>query len=76
LGKQNGNAGARRIVCSIACRISRFCGDGIVDTDRGEECDLAGNNGVKLDMQLQPASDPDAQVFCKDDCTIPAGIIY
>ena len=78
LGKQNGdtNAGSN---CSVACKAPRTCGDGKVDTDRGEECDLAGNNGVKLDSQLQPVSDPNAlgaQVFCTTDCTIPPGIVY
>jgi fibro-slime domain-containing protein len=78
LGKQNGdtNAGSK---CSVSCKAPRSCGDGHVDTDLGEECDLAGNNGVKLDSQLQPVSDPNdpnAQVFCTTDCTIPPGIVY
>ncbi|MBN2574188.1 MAG: DUF4215 domain-containing protein [Deltaproteobacteria bacterium] len=79
LGKQNGDTTLGKDGCSIACKKPRGCGDGIVDTDLGEECDLAGNNGVKLDSQLQPTSDPDdpaGQVFCTVDCAIPPGIVY
>jgi fibro-slime domain-containing protein len=78
LGKQNGDTSAGS-KCSIACKTPRSCGDGSVDTERGEECDLGENNGVKLDSQLQPVSDPNdstAHVFCTTDCTIPPGIIY
>ena len=79
LGKQNGDTSLGKDGCSIACKKPRGCGDGNVDTDRDEECDLAGNNGVKLDSQLQPVSDPNdpaGQVFCTTDCTIPPGIVY
>jgi fibro-slime domain-containing protein len=79
LGKQNGDTSLGKDGCSIACKKPRGCGDGHVDTDLGEECDLAGNNGVKLDSQLQPVSDPNdpaGQVFCNTDCTIPPGIVY
>jgi hypothetical protein len=49
----------------------------MTDNDLGEECDLGGNNGVKLDSQLQAApDDPTAQIFCTVDCTIPSGIVY
>lgn len=78
LGKQNGDIGAGA-KCSIACQNPRSCGDGVVDTDLGEECDLGANNGVKLDNQLQPVSDPNdpnGQIFCTTDCTIPAGVVY
>jgi fibro-slime domain-containing protein len=78
LGKQNGNTSAGS-KCSISCMAPRSCGDGKVDTDSGEECDLAGNNGLKLDSQLQPVSDPNdpaGQVFCTTDCMIPPGIVY
>jgi hypothetical protein len=50
-----------------------------VDTDLGEECDLGGNNGAKLDSQLQPVSDPndpEARVYCLSNCKIPPGIVY
>ncbi len=79
LGRQNGIATNGKIQCSIACQNPRTCGDGVVDTDLGEECDLGDNNGLKLDSQLQPVSDqngPDGQVFCTTDCTIPQGIVY
>jgi fibro-slime domain-containing protein len=65
--------------CSIGCTKPHFCGDGHADTDRGEECDLGTNNGVKLDSQLQPVSDPTdptAQIYCTADCMIPPGIVY
>jgi len=79
LGKKNGDTSLGKDGCSIACKKPRGCGDGIVDTDLDEECDLAGNNGVKLDSQLQPVSDPNdpaGQVFCTTDCAIPPGIVY
>jgi len=79
LGKQNGDTTLGKDGCSIACKKPRGCGDGHVDTDLGEECDLAGSNGVKLDSQLQPTSDPNdpaGQVFCTAECTIPPGIVY
>ncbi|HEX7508708.1 MAG TPA: hypothetical protein VF550_18195, partial [Polyangia bacterium] len=78
LGKQNGDTSAGS-TCSIACKAPRTCGDGKVDTDLGEECDLGDRNGLKLDSQLQPVSDPNdaaAQVFCSTDCLIPSGIVY
>jgi fibro-slime domain-containing protein len=78
LGRKNGDTSTEN-KCSISCKAPRSCGDGSVDTDLGEECDLGGNNGVKLDSQLQPASDPNdptAQVFCTSECMIPSGIVY
>jgi fibro-slime domain-containing protein len=78
LGKQNGDTSAGS-KCSISCKAPRTCGDGKVDTDLGEECDLGGNNGAKLDSQLQPVSDPNdpgARVYCESNCTIPPGIVY
>jgi hypothetical protein len=79
LGKQNGTTSAGGNNCSVGCKSPRTCGNGITDNDLGEECDLGGNNGVKLDSQLQPVSnpnDPSAQVFCTSDCLIPPGIVY
>jgi hypothetical protein len=79
LGKRNGDTSAEGNKCSISCRMPRSCGDGSVDTDLGEECDLAGKNDVKLDGRLEPASDPNdptAQVFCTAECKIPPGIVY
>jgi hypothetical protein len=79
LGKANGSASGGGNECSIACKSPRTCGNGVVDTDLGEECDMGVNNGLKLDSQLQPVtdpSDPNAQVFCTNDCTIPPGIVY
>jgi fibro-slime domain-containing protein len=78
LGKLNGDttAGSK---CSISCKEPPTCGDGKVDTDLGEECDLGGNNGVLLDSQLQPVSDPNtpgALVYCQSNCKIPPGTVY
>jgi hypothetical protein len=78
LGKENGDTKLGKDGCSIACKKPRGCGDGNVDTDLDEECDLAGNNGVKLDSQMQPVEpdDPSGQVLCTEFCTIPEGIVY
>ena len=79
LGKQNGNVSTAKDSCGIACKSPRSCGNGSVDNDLGEECDLGDRNGAKLDSQLQPVSDPNdpaAQVFCTTDCLIPPGIVY
>jgi fibro-slime domain-containing protein len=79
LGTQNGDSSVGTDWCSLSCMKPRSCGDGVVDTDLDEECDLAGNNGVKLDGDLEPVSDPNdpsGQVFCNTDCTIPSGIVY
>jgi fibro-slime domain-containing protein len=78
-GKQNGDASAGKNKCGITCKQPRSCGDGILDTDLGEKCDLAAKNGLPLDVQMEPVSDPNdpnAQVLCDTDCTIPAGISY
>ena len=75
-GKDNGNGTSE---CSIACKTPRSCGDAKVDTDLGEECDLGGNNGAKLDSSLEPVTDPNdpgGQVFCTSDCLIPPWIVY
>ena len=79
LGKKNGDTSVGDNWCSLSCQKPRTCGDGHVDTDLGEACDLAGNNGLKLDSNLQPLadqSDPKGQIFCTTDCLIPEGIIY
>ena len=39
-GKDNGGS-----KCTIGCTMPHYCGDSIVDTDRGEQCDLGSNNG-------------------------------
>jgi hypothetical protein len=74
LGKQNGAPGDGQNRCDLTCRNPRFCGDGVADTDLNEECDLGANNGLKLDDQMQPVSDPQGaigQVYCSTECTIP-----
>jgi fibro-slime domain-containing protein len=75
-GKDNGDG---KSACSIACQAPRTCGDGKLDTDLGEKCDLGTKNGQLLDNQLQPVSDPNdplAQEYCTTDCLIPPSISY
>jgi hypothetical protein len=61
-----------------------YCGDGIVDTNQGEECDLGKLNGVCLDASGNPpdggqgypgdAGCPeDTQIYCTMSCQIPLG---
>jgi fibro-slime domain-containing protein len=69
-GKQNGlqyGSGG----CTLGCTRSHFCGDGHVDTGRGEECDLAGKNGVALDRDGAPSTESTAQIYCTEACKIP-----
>jgi fibro-slime domain-containing protein len=40
LGNKNGNS-----ECTIGCTAPHYCGDGIVDTNLNEQCDLGSNNG-------------------------------
>ena len=50
-----------------------FCGDGIVDTDLGEECDLGPSNGV-LGVLLDAGGNPPQNSCarsCTADCRIP-----
>jgi cysteine-rich repeat protein len=56
--------------CTVGCAKPHFCGDGILNTDRGEQCDLGDKNGVRLDRNLQPSDAKDAMIFCADDCRI------
>jgi hypothetical protein len=69
-GTKNGEGG-----CTLGCTKQHYCGDGHVDTDRKETCDLGDRNGQFLDSQLNPATGPDTQIYCKTDCTIPTGIV-
>ena len=39
-GKENGGA-----ECTLGCTEPHYCGDSIVDTNMGEQCDLGSNNG-------------------------------
>jgi fibro-slime domain-containing protein len=62
--------------CTLGCTRPHFCGDGRVDTDRGEECDLADKNGVKLDRERTPATDGTGQIYCTPECKIPQGVVF
>ncbi len=70
-GTQYGSDG-----CTLGCTRSHFCGDGHVDTDQGEECDLADKNGVKLDRSHVPSTDASAQIYCTTECKFPPGIVF
>jgi len=74
-GKNNGTQyGAEG--CTLGCTRPHFCGDGQVDTDRAEECDLANKNGVKLDRNRDPSTESTAQIYCTTECKIPPGTVY
>jgi fibro-slime domain-containing protein len=45
--------------CTLGCTRPHFCGDGRLDTDRGEECDLGDKNG-------EP--DETGQIVCSREC--------
>ena len=32
--------------CTPGCKKPHYCGDGIVDANEGEQCDLGANNGA------------------------------
>jgi hypothetical protein len=42
-GTQYGGGG-----CTLGCTRAHFCGDSVVDTAQGEECDLGAANGGEL----------------------------
>jgi hypothetical protein len=46
-----------------------YCGDGIVDTSMGEECDLGDLNGAKLDSKGEPSDA--GTVLCDVTCRFP-----
>jgi len=64
LGPQGTSAGG-----SDAGRTS-CCGDGIVDADHGEQCDMGNMNGLVLDANRNP-TDAGGCPLCSTDCTIP-----
>jgi fibro-slime domain-containing protein len=74
-GKDNGmQYGATG--CTFACTRPHFCGDGHVDSDGGEECDLADKNGALLDGNGNPSSGPSAGIYCTSNCKIPGDVIF
>lgn len=60
--------------CSPNCSEPGYCGDGQVDSDHGEACDLGSLNGVKLDTDLRPSQG--GLVYCTDECIIPLCCVY
>jgi cysteine-rich repeat protein len=57
--------------CTLGCFKPHYCGDGIVDTSRAEQCDLGPLNGLVLDQDLNPTTEPDGMVYCTIDCSVP-----
>jgi fibro-slime domain-containing protein len=76
LGKKNGDTSLGKEGCTLGCMKPHFCGDGILDTDRDEVCDLGELNGVKLDDELAKSDAPDAVVHCTTECAIPPGLVF
>jgi cysteine-rich repeat protein len=74
LGKDNGNTDLGKEGCTLGCLKPHFCGDGIPDP--GEACDLGDKNGKKLDKDKNITDGPDGTLFCKEDCSIPDGVVY
>ena len=69
-GWRNGS-GLTNNDCTFGCTAPHYCGDGNVDTNQGEECDLGALNGVKLDTDGNPSGA--GVVDCAADCRIPGG---
>jgi cysteine-rich repeat protein len=76
LGNKNGDTSLGKDGCSIGCLKPHYCGDGIVDTDLKEECDLKDLNGKTLDANGVESSAPDAVIHCTTDCAIPPGVVF
>jgi cysteine-rich repeat protein len=76
LGARNNGMVDGKDGCTLGCRIPHYCGDGNVDTDRGEECDLGDLNGLKLDGNMKPTEDPAGVFYCTADCMIPQCCVY
>jgi hypothetical protein len=47
------------------------CGDGILDSQYDEQCDLGPLNGVCLDSQGNPGNEPNCSVSCTQSCLFP-----
>jgi len=60
-GSNNGPDG-----CMFGCLTPHFCGDGNVDTNLGEQCDLGKNNGVRLDGDGIPSDS--GRIQCSTEC--------
>ena len=54
----------------MGCFKPHYCGNGIVDSVRGEECDLGPLNGLVLDQNRNPTTNPNGMVYCTVDCSI------
>jgi hypothetical protein len=56
----------------FGCLMPHRCGDGSVDTNLGEECDLGALNGVFLDASGNASTlAAGGTVECTTDCKIP-----
>ena len=66
-GSDNGPDG-----CMFGCLMPHRCGDGSVDTNIGEQCDLGALNGVPLDASGNATTiTAGGTVECTTDCKIP-----
>ena len=54
--------------CTTRCTWGPRCGDNIVQTNHGEQCDMGSLNGVPLDGNGNPSQNGIVQ--CEKDCTI------
>jgi hypothetical protein len=58
LGKSNGDTSLGANGCTFACKKPHYCGDAIVDTNLGEQCDL----GTALNGQAGQPCDANCQI--------------
>lgn len=56
--------GAGAAGCSVSCERPHYCGDGMVDSDAGEQCDFGPDNGRYLDVGAAKC------VVCDVDCLL------
>jgi cysteine-rich repeat protein len=55
---------------ALCCTSPAYCGDGNLDTDLREECDLGDSNGVPVDQTGKPSNAIDARVQCTAECKL------
>ena len=57
--------------CTFGCMKPHYCGDGILDTNLGEQCDMGALNGVPVDANGNPTGpNTGGWVLCNTDCMI------
>jgi len=75
LGVQNGTMDGPG-GCTLGCTKTHYCGDGVVDPERDEECDLGERNGLQLDGNMNLTGQPGGIVYCTADCEVPVCCFY